>query len=184
MKGAVRGPSTTSPFPLIPALSGDYYLSYNMIIAQIPICANGQTPLLLYYNTRGCVGTTRYLSGWGSWAPTACLWSDYIYPQARYWSMIWRCGYFPNPSPQPPPPVPQGASFHLPAIAPPAPCPDLPKSAVVTECSACNGSKVRRNEITVLPIGDCLATPGDGIEILSHGVCGNGTRAQWARFED
>jgi hypothetical protein len=55
---------------------------------------------------------------------------------------------------------------------------------VVIPCSPCNGSEVGKNEIIVLPIGDCLVTPGDGIEILSHGVCKNGTRAQWARFED
>lgn len=183
-EGGCSGTFNSLSLPADTCLSGDYYLSYNMIMAQIPVCANGQHPVLLYYNARGCVGTTRYLSGWGSYASTSCLWSAYIYPQARYWSMIWRCGYFPYPPTQPAPPVPQGAKFHQLAIAPPAPCRDAPKSAVVIPCSPCNSSEVSRNEIIVLPTGDCLATPGDGIEILSHGVCENGTRAQWARFED
>ena len=183
--GGCSGPFNTVSLPPDTCLSGDYYLSYNMIMAQIPICPNGRHPQLLYYDARNCVGTTHYLSGWGVMAPTPCLWGTYTYPQARYWSMIWRCGYFSFPlGTQPPPPVPQGADFHQQAIAPPALCPDTPKSAVVIPCSPCHGSELGKKEIVVLPTGKCLATPGDGIEILSHGVCENGTRAQWARFED
>ena len=177
-EGGCAGPFNNVFLPTDTCLSGDYYLSYNMLIAAIPVCVNGQRPFLLFYNARGCVGTTRYVVGVPSYPPNTCLWSAYNAPQARYWSMIWRCGYFPNL------PVPQGAQFHQAAVAPPAPCPDAPKSAVVIPCSPCNGSDVGRNEIVVLPTGDCLATPGNGIEILSHGVCKNGTRAQWARFED
>ncbi|PMD51578.1 uncharacterized protein K444DRAFT_620663 [Hyaloscypha bicolor E] len=183
-EGGCAGPFNNVFLPTDTCLSGDYYLSYNMLIAATPACANGQRPWLLFYNARGCVGTTSYVVGVPSYPPppNVCLWSAYNAPQARYWSMIWRCGYY---LPQPPSyPNPQGAQFHQAAIAPPAPCPDAPKSAVVIPCSPCNGSEVGRNEIIVLPTGDCLVTPGDGIEILSHGVCKNGTRAQWARFED
>ena len=183
-EGGCSGTFNKVSLPADTCFSGDYYLSYNMIIAQIPICANGQHPVLIYYNARGCVGTTRYNSGWGSYGPTICLWAAYLYPQSRYWSMIWRCGYLSYPPIQPPIPVPQGAEFHQLAVAPPARCPDSPKSAVVIPCSPCNASELSRNEVILLPTGDCLATPGDGIEILSHGVCENGTRAQWARFED
>ena len=181
-EGGCSGPSNIISVPVDTCLSGDYYLSYNMIIAEVPVCANGQKPFLLLYNARGCVGATRYISTWGTY-PSSCLWTSYIYPQSRYWSMIWRCGYFPFPS-TPSPVIPQGAGFHQKAIAPPARCPDTPKSAVIIPCSPCNDSEVSRNKIVVLPTGDCLTTPGEGIEILSHGVCENGTRAQWARFED
>jgi hypothetical protein len=182
-EGGCSGHSNNVSFPADTCLSGDYYLSYNMIIAEIPVCANGRHPSLLLYNARNCVGTTRYLSTWGGYAPSSCLWTPYIYPQSRYWSMIWRCGYFPFP-PGSSPIIPQGAEFYQKAIAPPAPYPDTPKSAVVIPCSPCNRQEVSRNEIVLLPTGNCLATPGEGIEILSHGVCENGTRAQWARFED
>ena len=50
--------------------------------------------------------------------------------------------------------------------------------------SPCNGPDVGRNEIVALPTGHCPATPCDEIEIVSHGVCKNGSRAQWGRFED
>jgi hypothetical protein len=146
-----------------------------MLITEEPVCANGRLPVMIYYQARGCIGKIRYTSGAGS--PLVCIWNTL---QPRYWSTIWRCGFKPDLWDK------QGAEAHQVAIPPPAPWPESPKSAVVIPylTPMCTWQNVGGNEPIIVPIGNCLATPGYGIQILSIAVCENGTRAQWARFED
>ena len=167
----------TVSLPADHCLSGDYYLNSNMLIVDEAICRSGQYAISIYYHARNCVGKIQYTSGGGS--PTICIWNHGI-PQPRYWSMIWRCGGRPDLFYQ------QGAEHHQVAISPPAPRPDAPRSAVVIPChpSASTGQVVSTNPNIIVPTGECLATPGCGIQILETAVCENGTRAQWARFED
>jgi len=63
---------------------------------------------------------------------------------------------------------------------------DAPIDAVVSGhlFPACNGHRVGGKKYLNVPVDRCLTTPGFGLEIKTAAVCANGTRAQWARFEN
>ncbi len=174
----IRNDSCTGVFntvslPPDSCLSGDYYLSNNFLITQQAICANGRLPVMIYYQARGCAGEIRYTSGGAG--PSICMWSTV---QPRYWSIIWRCEEKPAVW------YKVGSESHQVAIPPPAPHPDAPRSAVVVPYLSPKCTWQDGNGPFTLPVGNCLATSGYGIQILETAVCENGTRAQCARFED
>lgn len=96
--------------PANACLTGDYYLSNNILMAQESLCANGQVPVFIYYKASGCIGNLRYRSG--AHSPSVWIWDTL---QPRYWSMIWRCGSKPDLFYE------QGDKHHHVTIPPPAP---------------------------------------------------------------
>jgi hypothetical protein len=163
----------TISLPAETCLSGDYYLSNNVLIEEEPLCTNGQVLVFIYYKARGCVGKVQYSSTARS--PRVCIWSTL---QPRYWSMIWRCGTKPYLYDR------RGAGHHQAAVAPPPPYPDAPKGAVIIQYLTPNCIKQPVGGNVIVPTGDCLATPGLGMRVLEPAICKNGTRAQLARFQD
>lgn len=73
-------------------LSGEYYVRDNIQILQTPICPDGFTPKLMFYQNRGCTGSPRKVSsGWGE-IQDRCLWSEEdISVPSYYWSLAFRC---------------------------------------------------------------------------------------------
>lgn len=166
-------------------LSGDYYLNHNMLIAEAPLCPDGQTPTMSYYPARGCVGVTQFESTTKP-IPEYCLWGGLA---PKYWSLIFRC--------DPDATSAQDADRHQVAIPPPArkPLPykgivrpDGPYDAIMVSHSSCSNHHLtgvwNGARETNVPVDHCVATAGKSINIKSAAICENGTRAQWARFED
>jgi hypothetical protein len=165
-------------------LSGDYYLSLNMLIAESPVCDDGSEPVLQYYHSRGCEGKPQYDSKTGKGIPDYCLWGGH---SPKYWSMIFRCRDAPSAS--------EGVMEHQTATPPPAPFleiarPPFPETARPGEVTshlfpACNGQRVGGKKSLSVPADTaCMTTPGLALQINKAAVCANGTRAQLAQFTD
>jgi len=184
-------------------LSGDYYLSHNMLIAEAPICSDGKKPTMAYYHRQGCKGEIAYRSDvQGRSIPEYCLWGGHS-PQE--WSMIFRCDDATENMEDRTSAKEDTETRHQIAVPPPAPEPlhifddlveDKPEHepAALEEPTdgvvythlfpACNGRRVGGNKPMTVPVDRCLTIHGFGIQFKTPAVCSNGTRAKWARFED
>ncbi|KAH7403087.1 hypothetical protein BKA64DRAFT_440938 [Cadophora sp. MPI-SDFR-AT-0126] len=184
-------------------LSGDYYLSHNMLITEAPTCPDGKKPTMTYYHRQGCRGETAYRSDEsGRGIPEYCLWGGH---SPKEWSMIFRCGDDTEDMEDRVSEMESTETRHQIAVPPPAPEPlhifdDVDKTEPKDEPIAleeptdgvvythlfpeCNGRRVGGHKPMTVPVDRCLTIHGFGIQFKTPAVCSNGTRAKWARFED
>ncbi|KAH9212696.1 hypothetical protein DL95DRAFT_524898 [Leptodontidium sp. 2 PMI_412] len=184
-------------------LSGDYYLSHNMLITEAPICADGKKSTMAYYHQQGCGGEIKYRSDFNSnGIPEYCLWGGY---SPKEWSLIFRCDDGTERMEDRMSATESMETRHQIAAPPPAPKPlpyfgsfadeesqdepvalEEPTDGLVYThlFPACNGQRVGGNKPMTVPVDRCLTIHGFGIQFKTPAVCSNGTRAKWARFED
>ncbi|KPM34082.1 hypothetical protein AK830_g12488 [Neonectria ditissima] len=162
-------------------LSGEYYMRDNVKVLESPSCADGSIPTLMFYQNRRCTGSP--LKAVHNLDETErCLWSEAdVSVSPYYWSLIYRCDTNSD-----------GAAEHQEATP-----------AVMHQNVLGAPGSVRYHHGTTFPCHSDFAngthtselTPGncnwpisswklETIEIVSPAVCGNGTRAQLALYED
>jgi hypothetical protein len=79
-------PATALNIPPNTCLSGDYPLSQNLEIVNVPICADGSSSTWSIFSNRGCTGRPR--QGFHAVPMASSSWPTTPY----YWSLIFRCG--------------------------------------------------------------------------------------------
>ena len=173
-----RGADDTQPhdslnIPPGVCLSGDYPLSRNLEVVNVPICSDGTTATWSLFSSRRCEGTPAhgfYAGSMGASWPSA----------PYYWSLIFRCNF------QPFTPV-YGDVKHIDAAPPLGPTKGLIQQGDLYTCSnngRQDGNTLITNQKKSLEVDTCHTTRDYGLRIDQAATCKNGTRAQWARFSD
>lgn len=155
-------------------LSGDYPISKNLEIVNVPVCSDGTTAGYSIFSNRRCTGRPTYGNyGLSSGSMIGSSWPTAPY----YWSLIFRCGTSPYS------PV-LGDVKQLNAEPPIGPT----KGKIQQGSLFCNPSR----DVSGYPVANqqslavdtCHTTRDFGLRIDEVATCENGTRAQWARFSD
>ena len=177
------GPSKMIAVDVNLCLWGDYPLASKFQINSYPVCENGATPVLIYYDGTSCTGNPNYDS---RDTETPSLVNRCLFGTAtRTWSMIFRCDNFDsqavtrNSFKQALPiySIPERKMFSRAA-----------KDAVITPCSLTDCTVCRPKEPIFLEVNTCFPLHMNplvrSIWISQPAVCTNSTTALLQTYND